>query len=835
MKQKLFFIAISIWLLFFVSSVLPAQEQSAATNATASAVVNESPSISRVLLDFNNLQEARRILPEEIVALTNIEQMRAENTTLRTRLQNLRSSLIDIKNSNTYGFEQLAEIRTQTREIIEDTGLLITRLTKRLGQIDALNKKWLVYGTEWQAQKSSIGSDHKDSVVQTITEAETIASTARKTLTNIDTPVASLLQRANEFLAEAKEFLSEVDNLMRVMRQDLFRRSRPAIFTPAYLAQFDQQLWNDLWVGIARLEFHAGSFLANQGWVIVLQLLLTLTFIYLFSSIKQNSIEQLNLEFIVERPYAASFLAGLAIAAPLLENPPVFVELVLTTVMLICLSRLVAAIVEHKVKRSLIYALSLIYMLTQTFIYIELPQPFFRLFVGMIGLAGAVTCFIRAKQRKAENTSAAFSPLVKLGGATMLAIFITQTAGYAALSHHLLDVMIKTVFLGLLSWLASLVLQGVFELALENQYARKSKIIENHSKELLTNITRLSNVLVIFFAISGTISVWGLSDSTMQAAESILALGISFQGHPYTLGLILTTIAVFYLAYAVSWFIQRLLDEEVFPRKRVEKGVGISINRLIHYAFFLIGITMAFSTLGIGLQSLAVLVGALGIGIGFGLQNIVNNFASGLILLFERSIKVGDVVQIGGEWGVIKNLGLRATVMETFDHSEIILPNSELVSGSVTNWTLSDRQTRLIVAVGIAYGSDVELATSILLKIAKDNPFVMQYPEPTVLFMSFGASSLNLELRVWVADIANKMTTKDQVNREIDRLYRENNIEIPFSQHDLNVRTMDKPFKDAVKSIISGSDANQTIEIKDSSPKPVKPAEPPEEEGIIED
>lgn len=835
MKQKLFFTAIFITLLFFVSSALPAQEQSAVTTATTSTTTAVSPSISIILQDFNNLQEARRTLPEEIITLTTIEQMRAEHTTLRTRLQNLRTDLTDIKGSTTYGFEQLAEIRTETRENIENTSLLITRLTQRLGQIDALNKKWIDYDGKWQSQKSSISSDYNESIIQTIAEAETIVSAARKTLANIDAPVTSLLQRANESLSELRKFLSDVDSLMREMRQDLLIRSRPAMLTLTYLVQFDHQLWNDLWVGIARLEFSAGSFLANQGWVILLQLFLTLVFVYLFGSIKKNNIEQLNLEFIVERPYAASFLAGLAIAYPLLENPPTFVELLLTIFMVASLSRLVAAIVENKTRRTLIYVLSLIYLLTQTFIYIELPQPLFRLFVALTGLAGAATCFTRSRQRKAENTSAAFFTLVKLGGATMLAIFVTQVAGYAALSQHLLDVMIKTVFLALLSWLASLVLKGLFELALENQYSRKSKIIENHSKELLTGISRLSNLTVGFFAISAVISVWGLSDSTMQAAETILDMGISFQGHSYTLGLILTAIAVFYFTCGISWLIQRLLDEEFFPRKQVAKGVGISINRLIHYAFFIIGIAMAFSALGVGLQSLAVFVGALGIGIGFGLQNIVNNFASGLILLFERSIKVGDVVQISGEWGVIKSLGLRATVMETFDHSEIILPNSELISGSVINWTLSDRQTRLIAVVGIAYGSNVELATSILLKIAKENPFVMQYPEPSVLFTSFGASSLNLELRVWIADIANKLTAKDQINREIDRLYRENDIEIPFSQHDLHIRSIDKAFKDTVKPIISASDTNHTTEIKDSGSKPDKLSQPPADETIIED
>jgi small-conductance mechanosensitive channel len=155
-------------------------------------------------------------------------------------------------------------------------------------------------------------------------------------------------------------------------------------------------------------------------------------------------------------------------------------------------------------------------------------------------------------------------------------------------------------------------------------------------------------------------------------------------------------------------------------------------------------------------------------------------------------------VQIKGEWGTIKNLGLRATVVETFDRSEMIVPNSDLVSITVTNWTLSDRQTRVIVQIGVAYGSDVQKVTQILLRIAQDNPFIMKFPAPVVYFMNFGASSLDFELRAWVADIDIRMKIKNEIHYEIDRLFRENNIEIPFSQHDLHIRTIDEPARAAL-------------------------------------
>jgi len=206
----------------------------------------------------------------------------------------------------------------------------------------------------------------------------------------------------------------------------------------------------------------------------------------------------------------------------------------------------------------------------------------------------------------------------------------------------------------------------------------------------------------------------------------------------------------------------------------------------------LVGFLVAASVLGFDLKNLTILAGAFGIGIGFGLQTIVNNFVSGLILLFERPIKTGDIIQLDGTWGKIKKLGLRATVVETFDQSEIIVPNSDLISGQVTNWTLSDRASRLVIPVGVAYGSDVPLVMKILHETAESNLMVIKDPAAQVLFMGFGNSSLDFELRAWVGEIDDRMKARSELHQEIDRRFREADVEIPFPQRDLHLRSVDK-------------------------------------------
>jgi small-conductance mechanosensitive channel len=213
--------------------------------------------------------------------------------------------------------------------------------------------------------------------------------------------------------------------------------------------------------------------------------------------------------------------------------------------------------------------------------------------------------------------------------------------------------------------------------------------------------------------------------------------------------------------------------------------------KLLHYGVITVGFLLAMSLIGFELKNLVVLAGALGIGIGFGLQNIVNNFVSGLVLLFERPVKVGDMIMVEAEWCTVRKIGMRATTVETFDMSEIIVPNSDLISQKVTNWTFTSEQSRVVLPVGVAYGSDVAKVLEILTRCAEQHPKVLDDPPPSPLFVEFGDSSLNFELRAWVAKAAHRLQTKSELLMEIDAQFRQAGVEIPFPQRDLHLRSVD--------------------------------------------
>lgn len=221
----------------------------------------------------------------------------------------------------------------------------------------------------------------------------------------------------------------------------------------------------------------------------------------------------------------------------------------------------------------------------------------------------------------------------------------------------------------------------------------------------------------------------------------------------------------------------------------MDAGVQNSLVTLFGYVGLVFAAAMALSIAGVDLSNLALIAGALSVGIGFGLQSVVNNFVSGLILLFERPIKVGDwIITPSGE-GIVKKISVRSTEIETFDRSSIIVPNSELVAQTVTNWTHKNNMGRVRIPVGVAYGADPERVRDILMKCADENPLVVRYPEPFVSWEGFGASSLDFELRCFLSDIGRGLQVRTELRYAIFKAFKENGIEIPFPQQDIHVRS----------------------------------------------
>ena len=258
--------------------------------------------------------------------------------------------------------------------------------------------------------------------------------------------------------------------------------------------------------------------------------------------------------------------------------------------------------------------------------------------------------------------------------------------------------------------------------------------------------------------------------------------------------LIVALLAVL-VSVLASKVIRITLRRQVLSKLNLDKGLEYALLRFAHYLVLIVGIYIGLKTINIPLGAFIGLFAVLGVGIGFGLQNLASNFISGIILLLERPVKVGDRLEVNSVWGEVKRINLRTTLIVTPDNVSIIVPNSKLLENEVTNYSYGDPKIRLHIEVGIAYGSDCEKARSTLLQVARDNQLILKVPEPHVLFREFGDSSLNFTLLCWIADAADRFELISELNFAIDKAFREHSIEIPFPQRDLHLRSAAGPIR----------------------------------------
>jgi len=267
----------------------------------------------------------------------------------------------------------------------------------------------------------------------------------------------------------------------------------------------------------------------------------------------------------------------------------------------------------------------------------------------------------------------------------------------------------------------------------------------------------------------------------------LLSDNISIGNISFTLWKVLLFFFIIWISVLISGGIKVVLEDDFLKKAKLKKGVPRMISVVARFSLITIGIIFAVSAVGMPLNQITIIFSAFSVGIGFGLQNIVNNFVSGIILLFERPVQIGDTIEVGTLIGTVKSMGIRSSNVRTFDGAEVVVPNANLISNEVINWTLSDRKRRIEIISGVAYGSDVHKVQKLLLGILDQHPDILKKPEPLVLFNDLGESSLDFRLLFWTENFDNWIIIKSEVIFMIhDTLYREG-ISIPFPQRDLHI------------------------------------------------
>jgi potassium efflux system protein len=498
-----------------------------------------------------------------------------------------------------------------------------------------------------------------------------------------------------------------------------------------------------------------------------------------------------------ERPYSiaaiAAFLAGVAA----LPAAPALATRVLGSFLVVPVLRVVNPLV-HEAFRPILYVLTVFYLVDRVRDFADgvpvLERSIF--FAQTVGGAAFLLWLLDPRRLSSfpadgERPPSALRVVIRVATGLLGGSALANLLGYTTFARVLGEGVLYTAYLSVLFYAAFRVGMTAVLMAFSSSRARSSRLVQSQGELLLRGSRFVLVAGLGFFWARNVLDAFAIRERVVRALGAGLTTPFSFGTISLSLGDVLGFGATIVAAILLSRVLRVLLNDDVLPRFSLGRGVANAIASSVQYAVLLLGFFLALGAAGVDFSRFALLAGAFGVGIGFGLQNVVNNFVSGLILLFERPIQVGDTVEVGGLLGEVKQIGIRASTVRTFQGAEVIVPNGNLISAEVINWTLSDHHRRVELPVGVAYGNRPARVIEVLEGVVSREPRVLRSPEPLVLFRGFGESSLDFEVRFWAPDYTTSLQLASDVASSIHDALGEAGIEIPFPQRDLHLKSVD--------------------------------------------
>ncbi|BBO83698.1 hypothetical protein DSCO28_42640 [Desulfosarcina ovata subsp. sediminis] len=778
------------WLLlpFYVVSAETPPEPEKATEVHGSTVPS---GFAELIPKAADLSQRLAQMKRQIAEITVPGADAPEFVRLENRLDALSRELVALKQAVGLNYERLVRFRQSVEVVNEALSAHRQPLLAGLRKLDIWHGQWQEDQAYWTTWKTAAG---------TAMTLPLVAQTFKRAMQTIDNALSIVMVQMKHLMTVQKRvfdiqtgintILVDVEPMIRGARGEFLQDFSPPMYSSAFYQRVNAWLFFDIIAGVKRLLVFQKDYFSRIGWAIGLQVVLL---VVVAVGIRRSGVilEGIDaLRFMRRNPYAVGSLISAIALWNAYQPMPVAWELVLTAMILFTTARLVGSITAVRRRVMMMYLLAAVLLVTRIFIGIGLPMPLFRLYLLATTIGVGSLCIRFILRPVTARRTRGYTALLTLASLACLAIAIFEITGYSALSQHIFQSSMATIFIVVLARLIMLLIRGLLESAFRSPAVQQIPFLPAHTTKIIDRITKGFSLIVLLFCVGVVLQTWRVFTSPVEPIYRLLAFGVTVGQTRITIGLVLAAGACLYGALLSSRLIQLFLMRDVFARKKLDPGIGLSISRLLHYTIVLVGVMLALATLGFELTNLTIIASALSVGIGFGLQTIVNNFVCGLILLFERPVKVGDIIQLGSQWATIRDIGLRATIIQTFDRSDIVVPNSDLITNQLTNWTLDDRNMRIILTVGVAYGSDVPLVLKTLKHCTAENPRILNDPSPLIYFMDFGDSSLNFQIRVWIDDIYYMNDVRSELNQAIDRSFRELGVEVPFPQRDLHLRSV---------------------------------------------
>ncbi|MFC1601491.1 mechanosensitive ion channel domain-containing protein [Candidatus Sumerlaeota bacterium] len=754
--------------------------------------------LAEIIPSASQLSGRLATLESNIKGLLSVSDVQTRCARIEADLTGPTDQLQKAKQSREYGLSKLLDIKEDINQQDRVSQEISEPLSQSIGRLEDWRKEWLAEREQWKTWQSSLLEERMlEQLQSTLDKATVTIDTALDLILSELDAILTLQERVAETQARIISSAAELDGLIESKQRNALLTRSPPMLSAQYYSQFESgDLWYALQTCLFEISWPDSRFFARQGWIILTQIFASLFLSVVVYRNRGSLSESQCWRFLAARPVSAGlfYVSMMAMLVYEYEGAPTIWRLANMSVAGISFCRLAGALIEVSWKRWILYGVLAVFLVTKLLSVLDFPVPLVRLYIVLTALFGLVLCLRLNRQGANRQASRLYAWLLHLAPLFLAVILFGELGGKDALSSYLFTSLIESIATVLVFMLFLYTIHGGFEYVFGISPVQRT--VKWSSGETNAIVRRVAGLIDFctwgLVVIPSLLVIWGVYGDLAGATKGLLALGFNIGAQRITIGLAIVSAGVLYGSFLVSDILQKLLMNQVLLRRQIALGVRHAIARLVHYVIIVVGFLLALTTLGIEVTKLTIMLSALGVGVGFGLQGIVNNFVNGLVLLFERPVRIGDTIELSGKFAEIKRIGLRATTVRTVDGADLTIPNADLINNEVINWTLGNCRARLTIPVGVAYGSDVPLVMERLMTCASGNLSVAEAPTPEVLFRSFGESSLDFELRLWVVDVRDRLTVASELHQEIDRSFQEAKIEIAFPQRDLRLRGMGK-------------------------------------------
>jgi potassium efflux system protein len=692
----------------------------------------------------------------------------------------------------------------------------IAALDKTINELNQLLQSWRltqsslqgVSTSEQQAANSANAVEPEDvppDVVQRVTETLAAIEETRRLAQERRAELLSMQSRTSELEARVIAVRDEVRTATSRTLSNLFERDEPPIWSPQDESISVRSLVNESVASISRqwMELRQYAAARDERFILhgILFILIAAGLYWARSRVQPFIEKEPKLEKaaqIFSLPVATALILTIILSGWIYPQAPPLLTSLIGAAALVPVVILLRRMVERPMF-IILNALVVLYFIDR-FREILSAQPVTARLIFLAEMFGAIIFlfwFLKSKSLSSGVEAAHYRIFTAIRRVIpfVLAIFIFAFAanilGFVSLSYLVGNGVLGSAYLAIVIYTAVQIIRGLIIFALRVPPLSGTLVVKNRRPIIRERSVAVVKWVAIIVWVLIALNLFSVRQPVIQFFRDLFSWSATVGSITFSLGSVLLFFLMVWIAILISRFIRFVLEEDVYPRIGLGGGVSYAVSTMLHYSILVVGFLIAIGVLGVDFTKFALIAGAVGIGIGFGLQNIINNFVSGLILLVERPVKVDDTVQIGEHTGSLKQIGLRASVLRKVDGSDVIVPNSQLISEEVINWTMSDEKRRIDVPFGVAYGTDPRTVVELVTPIGGKYSEILQDPEPKTLFLGMGESSLDFELRVWTGHTEGWVGLRSNIVTDVYDVLTSAGIEIPFPQRDLNLKSID--------------------------------------------